>query len=149
MRISLNGIAFIKDNEGYSNKAYKDTAGIWTIGYGHTGDNVTSTSKVTPVLASAYLREDIYTAEKALAGFKLNQNQYDALVSFVYNIGVDAFKDSTMRKFLVKGDFDLASTQFQRWNKVTKGGIKIVDKGLTNRRAREKELFEKPVEKRI
>ena len=149
MRISLNGIAFIKDNEGYSSKAYKDTAGIWTIGYGHTGDNVTSTSKVTPTLASAYLREDIYTAEKALTGFKLNQNQYDALVSFVYNIGVEAFKDSTIRKFLVKGDFDLASTQFQRWNKVTKGGVKIVDKGLTNRRAREKELFEKPVEKRI
>ena len=93
--------------------------------------------------------EDIYTAEKALAGLNLNQNQYDALVSFVYNIGVGAFKDSTIRKFLVKGDFDLASTQFQRWNKVTKGGVKIVNKGLTNRRAREKELFEKPVGKRI
>lgn len=143
MRTSKNGIELIKKFEGIKTKAYKCPAGVWTIGYGHT-KNVQKGDTCTMAQAVEFLKEDLRVFECAindLVKVELNQNQFDALVSFVYNVGAGAFQDSTLRKFLNAGHFPLAAGQFDRWNKA--GGVVL--EGLVKRRAAEKELFLAPV----
>lgn len=130
----------IKDHEGLRLTAYKDGGGVWTIGYGHTGSDVREGLTIPLSEAERLLTRDLRTAEwhvTRLVQVKLTQNQFDALVSFVYNVGGDAFEKSTMLRLLNAGEYEGSANQFLRWNK---DNGKVVD-GLTNRRRKERELF--------
>ncbi|MNU90792.1 Lysozyme RrrD [compost metagenome] len=130
----------IKDHEGLRLTAYKDGGGVWTIGYGHTGSDVREGLTIPLSEAERLLTRDLRVAEgyvNRLVQVKLTQNQFDALVSFVYNVGGDAFAKSTMLRLLNAGEYEGAANQFLRWNK---DNGKVVD-GLTNRRRKERELF--------
>lgn len=144
MQISYNGIESLKQLEGFESKAYKDTGGVWTIGYGTTvwldrpvGPGMVITEKE----AELALQHDLAWAQTAvnqLVRVPLKQNEFDALVSFVYNVGELAFAKSTMLRLLNQQRKKEASAQFQRW--VYDNG-KIV-KGLVNRRIQERRMFE-------
>ena len=145
MQVSQNGINLIKEYEGFKSKSYLCPAGIWTIGYGTTriGNNPVKKGMVcTREEAENWLKQDVIVflngIESAInSGVKLNQNQVDSLVSFVYNVGIGNFKKSTLLKYINDGFFVLAKNEFKRWNK---GGGKVLP-GLVARRAKESELF--------
>ena len=144
MKISTNGIDLICSFEGLRLKAYGDGVGVWTIGYGTTVINGTKVKKgdtCTVEQAKSYMAQDLKQFESAVNQVKvpLNQNQYDALVSLAYNIGVSAFLNSTLFKKLNAKDYKGAAEQFDRWNRA---GGKVM-RGLSNRRAKERKLFEK------
>lgn len=139
MKISQAGLDLIKEFEGFEPEAYLCPAGIWTIGYGHTGD-VSEGQTVTEEEAEELLRQDVAFAEDAVTDYvegDLTQGQFDALVCFVFNIGAGAFRDSTLLRLLNQGDNEGAAEQFLRWNKA---GGKVLS-GLTRRREAERELF--------
>lgn len=148
LRTSDNGIAKIKQWEGFRAKAYRDGGGVWTIGYGHTSDalfEVKPNSVITEEKAEELLRHDLREAEDAVNAYvkvPLNQNQFDALVSFTFNVGVGGkkqagFTTSTLLKKLNAGDYDAVPKELARWNK---DNGKVVA-GLTNRRAAEAGLW--------
>jgi len=139
MKISQKGIELLKQLEGVRLVAYLDVAGIPTIGYGHT-KNVEMDDVITLERAEALLREDLNEAELCVERqvyFGLAPHQFDALVSLVFNIGVNAFRRSTLLKKLDKMDILGAADEFLRWNKA--GGK--VSKGLTKRRKIERDVF--------
>ena len=143
MNISETGIELIKKFEGCVLKAYKCPAGVWTIGYGHTA-GVKKGQTITKTEAENYLKQDLNKYELTvnnLVNVPLNQNQFDALVSFCYNLGAGNLKSSTLLKLLNKEDYIGAAEQFDRW--VYAGGKKL--SGLVKRRAAEKELFKKNI----
>lgn len=147
MRISQKGIDLIKYFTECNLSSYYNTANVLAIGYGHTGKDVKRNMKITQEQAEALLQNDLAHVEYMLnvrfvGDLKLKQNQYDAVCSFVYSIGVHAFLKSTMFALLMKKDYENASNQFARWNKVTKDGRKEVSQKLTTRRIAEKELFD-------
>lgn len=149
MRISESGIALLKRFEGLELEAYQDIAGVWTIGYGHTGPDVTPGMRITEREAEALLRRDLKSREDAvsrLVTVPLNQNEFDALVSFVYNVGAEAFRRSTALRRLNRGARLAAAEALTWWNKATVGGVLREVLGLTRRRAAEKALFMTPVE---
>ncbi|WP_312056800.1 lysozyme [Acinetobacter courvalinii] len=144
MTTSKTGIDLITSFEDTKLKAYDDGVGVWTIGTGTTiypdGRKVKKGDTCTPDQAKAYFAHDLKRFEKAVnqsVKVSINQNQFDALVSLTYNIGEQAFKDSTLLAKLNKGDYLGAADQFPRWNK---GGGKVL-KGLVRRRADERALF--------
>lgn len=140
MNISDNGLAFIKSYEGLRLKAYQDSVGIWTIGYGHT-NGVKEGDVITEEQATEFLRDDVGFAEQCIAmsvDVPLTQNEYDALVSFVFNVGCGAFRKSTLLTRLKAGDYDACATEFLRWSKA--GGKEVA--GLARRRLGESRLFE-------
>ena len=144
MNISEIGIQLIKNFEGCVLKAYKCPAGVWTIGYGHTS-GVKEGQTITKEQAEEFLKQDLNRFEitvNNLVNVPLNQNQFDALVSFCYNLGPNNLKNSTLLKLLNKKDYLGAADQFDRW--VYAGGKKLP--GLEKRRAAEKELFLKITE---
>lgn len=148
MKVSQNGVDLIKRFEGLSLEAYQDIAGIWTIGYGHTGADVKPNMRISEHDAENLLKQDLKPREDAverLVRAPLNQNEFDALVSFVYNVGANAFKNSTARKRLNKGDKLGAADALTWWNKATVGGVLREVTGLTRRRAAERALFLEPV----
>lgn len=150
MKISENGVAFIKRFEGLELEAYQDVAGVWTIGYGHTGPDVRAGLRISERDAEKLLRRDLKSREGAvnrLVSAPLNQNEFDALVSFVYNVGVDAFKGSTARQRLNKGDRPGAADALTWWNKATINGVKREVPGLARRRAAEADLFLAPIDR--
>lgn len=125
-------------------KAYKDIAGIWTIGWGSIGHDIVEGTVWTQQQADD--RRDIKISDIAKcidrnATCRLNDNQKAALVCFVYNIGQSAFINSTMLKLLKANDYTGAALQFARWNKATVRGKLVVSEGLTNRRKDEAEIF--------
>ncbi|MBT0720432.1 lysozyme [Rosenbergiella collisarenosi] len=143
MNISNNGIAFIKNEEGERLSAYQDSRGIWTIGVGHTGlVNLIPIGKgmaITSKQSSEILKKDLSWVESAITDnvkVKLNQNQYDALCSFVFNIGVNAFKSSTMLKELNAGHYSKAADCMLMWSRA--GSNQNI---LASRRQRERGLF--------
>lgn len=147
MRISAKGIDLIKYFTEYNLSSYYNNANVLAIGYGHTGKDVKRNMKITQEQAEALLQNDLAHVEYMLnvrfvGDKKLKQNQYDAVCSFVYSVGVHAFLKSTMFALLIKKDYENASNQFARWNKVTKDGRKEVSQKLTTRRIAEKELFD-------
>ena len=149
MKLSSNGLSLLESFEGFRSKAYKvvKTEKYYTIGYGHYGPDVHFGDMITKAKAEALLKSDVATAEKVVNEYvkvKLNQNQFDALVSFVYNVGAGAFSSSTLLKELNQGDYQAASAQFPRWNK---SGGKVLP-GLVTRREKEKALFDKAVKKK-
>lgn len=150
MKTSSNGIELIKSFEGLELEAYKDIAGIWTIGYGHTGSDVKSGRIISVKEAENLLRTDLESREQAvsdLVSVPLNSNEFDALVSFVYNVGSEAFKKSTARTRLNAGDRVGAAEALTWWNKATVNGELKEVLGLTRRRLAEKALFLEPVDK--
>ncbi len=139
MEISKKGIDLIKKYEGCRLNAYRCPAKVLTIGYGHT-NNVRENQKITQAEAEKLLKEDLIIHSNnvlKLTKAKLNQNQFDALVSLEFNIGYGNFKNSTLLKFLNQGKYTLASNQFDRWI-YSKGKVL---QGLVKRRKEEKELF--------
>jgi lysozyme len=140
MKISQIGIELIKCFEGYREKPYKCPAGFWTIGYGHLIKPQESFTFLTEDEAESLLKEDIITYEKAvkrLITTELTQNQFDALVSFTYNLGTGALQRSTLRQKLNRSEYMDAASEFDKW--VMAGGRKL--KGLVIRRHLEKLLF--------
>jgi GH24 family phage-related lysozyme (muramidase) len=142
MKLSNNGLALIKSFEGVRLTAYKavSTEKHWTIGYGHYGPDVKQNMKITQAQADAYLKSDVARFEKAVNNnvkVPINQNQFDALVSFTYNCGEGALQRSDLLKLLNQGKYKEAANQFDLWNK---SGGKVLA-GLVKRRAKEKELF--------
>lgn len=139
----------IKEFEGLCTKAYRCPAGVLTIGYGHTGEDVVSGQIITEGQADALLDKDLKALaddlSRYLEGVELTQNQADALLSFVFNVGVSAFAHSTVLKELKAGDYQAAADALLMWNKITKmqGGkkVKVALSGLTNRRKAERALF--------
>lgn len=139
MKISASGLALLKGHEGLSLVAYLDTGGVWTIGYGHT-KGVKEGDACTPDQAVAWLDEDADDAELCILMHvivPLTQNQYDALVSFVYNVGNGSFIGSTLLRKLNAHDYTGAADQLKRW--IHDNG-KIIN-GLVARREDERALF--------
>ncbi len=139
LTISKRGIAFIKRWENLRLTAYKDTGGVYTIGWGSTG-NIPPGLTITVEQAESLLRSDIFWAEhslRKLVSVPLSQNEYDALVSFIFNIGGQQFAESTLRRMLNDLYYDKAADQLLRWH--FDNGKPI--KGLMNRRRDERLLF--------
>lgn len=140
MRTNEEGLKLLKKFEGCKLKTYRCSAGVLTIGYGHTGKDVTEGKVITQAEAEKLLEDDLKRFEAGVADLlkvKVTANQFSALVTFAYNIGLNALSGSTLLKKLNAGDFTGASEQFLRWNRA--GGKEI--QGLTNRRTAERELF--------
>jgi GH24 family phage-related lysozyme (muramidase)/peptidoglycan hydrolase-like protein with peptidoglycan-binding domain len=136
---SQKGINLIKSFEGCRLTAYQDSVGVWTIGYGHTS-GVYSGMTITESQAEAYLKSDLVTSENAVnkyVTYAINQNQFDALASFTFNLGSGNLSTSTLLKKLNQGDISGAASEFDKW---VYAGDKVLE-GLVKRRAAEKELF--------
>lgn len=142
MRTSTKGFDLIKSAEGLRLNAYPDPATggePWTIGYGTTR-GVKQGMRITVEQADQYIEGDVARFEPELARLvkvPLTQNQWDALMSFVYNLGSSNLASSTLLKLLNAGDYTRAADQFPRWNKAA--GKEMP--GLTKRRAAEQALF--------
>jgi lysozyme len=147
MRTSENGIALIKRWEGLELQSYQDIAGVWTIGYGHT-ETAGPDQKISEREAEELLKRDLEPRERAvgdLTSVPLNQNEFDALISFVYNVGASAYKSSTARQRLNSGNRVGAAEALTWFNKATIGGVLREVTGLKRRRAAEQALFLTPV----
>lgn len=138
-RIGAAGAAIIKAFESCQLQAYRCPAGVWTIGYGSTGPHVKPGMTISRDRAETLLREDLarFEARVAKEAPGATQNQFDAMVSFAFNVGEDAFRTSTLLRKHRAGDLAGARAEFARWNK-SKG---VVLRGLTRRRAAEAELY--------
>lgn len=144
MNTSKAGLDLIKQFEGLRLKAYKCPADVWTIGYGHTSaagqPAVKSGMSITEAQANKILASDLGQYEDAINNsvkVDLTQNQFDALVSFVYNVGIGAFQKSTLLKKLNAGQYDAVPGELMKW---TKGGGKELP-GLVRRRRAEAALW--------
>lgn len=140
MRTSQRGISLIKSFEGLRLDAYQDSVGVWTIGYGTTR-GVKPGMSITKDQADRMLTNDVARFEpdlNRLVKVPLNQNQWDALMSFVYNLGAANLESSTLLKLLNQGDYTGAAGQFSRWNRA---GGQVLN-GLVKRRAAEQALFQ-------
>ena len=148
MKISNKDL--IKESEGLRLKAYLPTPhDVWTIGWGHT-KGVRPWMTITKEQAEQYLTEDLEWVEEVLrtqVKVPLNQNQYDALASFVFNLGGTNFANSTLLRKLNAGDYKGAADEFPKWNKQRqKNGKMVALAGLTKRREEERNLFLEPVQ---
>ena len=140
MKISQEGLSLIKKFEGLRLKAYKCSANVLTIGYGHTG-GVKETDKITLEEADSLLEKDIAKFEEYVSDnviVKLNQSQFDALVAWTFNLGPGNLRESTMLKKLNNQEYESVPFEMRRWNKA---GGKTLD-GLIRRREAESLLFE-------
>lgn len=142
MRVSTVGLDLIKQFEGLELRSYVCPAGVLTIGYGHTGSDVSPGQTITKEKAESLLRGDAESAQQCVSSFvsvELNQNEYDALVSFTYNVGPTAFVNSTLRRLLNQGaDRKVVAEEFGRW---VKAGSDEPVPGLVRRREEERKLF--------
>ena len=142
--LSNNGMKLLEQFEGLRLESYLDSAGIATIGWGSIkypdGSKVKKGDKITKAQAKEYKLHDLKEFESTVntsVKVPLTQNQYDALVSLSYNIGSNAFKNSTLLKKLNSGDYKGAADQFLVWNKVNSKKVQ----GLVNRIEAERNLF--------
>jgi lysozyme len=133
------GISLIEEFEGCRLTAYQDGAGVWTIGYGHT-HGVKPGDTCTEDEAREYLAYDLESAQSwvtKLVTVPLTQSQFDALVSFTYNLGAGSLRSSTLLKLVNAGSYALAAQEFAKWDKVA--GKE--SPGLLRRREAERDLF--------
>lgn len=144
MQTSEKGIALIKQFEGCKLTAYQDSVGIWTIGYGWTqpvdGKPIRAGMTIKQETAERLLKTGLVSYESdvsRLVKVGLSQGQFDALVSFTYNLGARSLSTSTLLRKLNAGDYAGAADEFLRWNKA---GGKVLN-GLTRRREAERALF--------
>ena len=160
MKLSANGLKFIEQREGFRSEAYQDSGGVWTNGYGNTVGVTADTADITEDQAADDLQRNVATAEEIVDDnvmMTLTQNEFDALVSFVFNVGAgredtddrtgrDGFvtlrngNQSHLLQYINNGDFDLAAEEFLKWDKA--GGVEVP--GLKARREAEKALFLTP-----
>lgn len=151
MRTSSKGLNIIKKAEGLSLEAYLDPVGIWTIGYGHAnnGRGVNPGMVITKQEAENLLRQDVKTAEdsvKRLITAPLSQSQFDALVSFTFNLGSGSLQRSTLRKKVNQNPNDPSiAAEFKRW--VMGDGQTLP--GLVKRRAKEAALYFSDSKKKV
>lgn len=151
MKISEKGLRLIQEFESFVSTPYQDSVRIWTIGFGSTyypnGKRVTKYDTPINRIYAETIQRNIIERDFAPAvndllkkeienGF-ITQNMYDAILSLVYNIGVNGFKKSSVLKWIKQGDKENASNAFLLWNKA---GGKVL-KGLVDRRKKERELF--------
>lgn len=138
---SPSGVKAIQKHEGLVLTPYQDAVGVWTIGYGHTGAEFAQGGKpITKAKATELLKQDLKEAENAvnsLVKVPLSQPAFDSLSSLVFNIGIGAFRKSTLLKKLNEGDYLGAADEFPKWRK---GGGKVLP-GLVRRRADERAMF--------
>ena len=123
MKTSYHGIEQIKTFEGFRAMPYDDVAGKLTVGYGHLivpGDGCVAGSPITMGQATSLLAKDLETAENCVNYNcpNLSQNQFDALVSFVYNLGCPAFQRSTLLRFIKQQNYIAAAEEFPKWDMV-------------------------------
>lgn len=143
MRISQKGVDLIKHYEGFRSTPYYCSAGKLTIGYGHVilAHELETLKKVTKEEAEKILKKDVFQAEVGVARLvrvPLKQHQYDALVSFVFNLGAMRLEGSTLLVRVNQGYHDEAAEEFKRW--VYAGGKKV--KGLILRREVESAIYQ-------
>lgn len=146
-KTSQSGINLLKELEGCRLEAYKCSAGVWTIGYGHTGKTINMNTKITQAEAENFLKIDLEYFEKGVNNavkVGINQNQFDSLVCFSYNVGLSAFQSSTMLRKINMNKFKEVPKEFKKW--VYAGKTKI--KGLEIRREKEIKLWNKKEEGR-
>lgn len=140
MNLGEAGVALIREFEQCRLRAYKPTPDdVWTIGWGHTA-GVRMGDTCTQEEADAWFAEDVVRFEQAVNAavtVPLTQNEFDALVSFAYNVGVGAFRGSTLVRLLNNSDYEGAEKQFLRWTK--QAGNELA--GLVRRRNAERDLF--------
>lgn len=142
MELSQNGLNFIKSFEGFSSTPYQDVAGKLSIGYGHLikqGESFPDTG-IDEEAAQELLAKDTETAQKEVCDAvtaDVTQNQYDALVSFTFNLGGGTLLRSTLLERLNNGDYAGCAAEFPKWNHA--GGVEVA--GLTRRRDAEMQLF--------
>ena len=140
MEVSQRGIDLIKRHEGLRLVAYMDAVGVWTIGYGSTTD-VAPGMKISAVQAEERLKTDVQDAVdcvNANVQVPLTQGEFDALVSFTYNLGCRRLKESTLLRLLNLNDKEAAAYEFRKWDKA--GGQVLP--GLSRRRYEECQMFE-------
>ena len=140
MEYSKTGLALTERFEGLRLTAYRDVAGVLTIGYGHTGPDVFEGQTITQQEAETLLVQDTLSAANAVNGLvkvTLTQAEFDALVDFVFNVGQGNFSASTLLKRLNEGDFEGAANQFDAWDHA---GGKVVA-GILRRRNEEAAEF--------
>jgi len=145
-RISAEGLAKLQQWEGLRLEAYKDSAGIWTVGYGHTGlvrgQPIGQFTEITKEEAEKLLKNDLDGFERSverLVKVPLTDGEHAALVSFQFNTG--GLEGSTLLKKLNRGERESVPEEMARWNKITVKGKKVVSEGLINRRAKEISLW--------
>jgi lysozyme len=140
--INRPGLDLVKMWEGLFLTAYRDIAGVWTIGYGKTG-GVYKGEVITQQQADMYLVLDLATAaaEVDARAPKATDDQFDAMVSFTFNEGIGAFRSSTLLRLFKAGNIQGAADQFLRWDKAHVDGQLVVVQGLLNRRKAERALF--------
>jgi lysozyme len=139
-KYSTAGLTMTERFEGLNLEAYQDPVGVWTIGYGHTGPDVVRGMEISREHADAILAADIRWAETVVnraVKAPIKQNEFDAMVDFVFNLGAASFVTSTLLRLVNAGDFAGAAEQFLRWNKA---GGEVLE-GLTRRRAAERAMF--------
>ncbi len=139
MKLSYKGRELLKRFEGLRLTAYQCSAGVWTIGYGHT-KGVKEGDVITEAEAESMLTEDVQDAESTVnwQGLEINQNQFDALVCFVFNLGAGNFKKSALLKKIKENPNDpTIEAEFQKW--INAGGKPVA--GLRNRRTAEAQLY--------
>ncbi|HGM5321634.1 TPA: lysozyme [Serratia marcescens] len=144
MNISKNGIELIKRFEGLELKAYQDSVGVWTIGYGWTqtvdGKKIAPGMRIDQATAERLLKCGVVQYEQGvnqLVKVRITQGQFDALMSFAYNLGLRSLSTSTLLRKLNDGDKQGAADEFDRW--VNAGGKRL--DGLVTRRAAERRMF--------
>ncbi|MEM6490277.1 MAG: lysozyme, partial [Pseudomonadota bacterium] len=143
-KISDKGLSLIKHFEGCRLEPYRDPVGNWTIGYGHIGPTAEAGKKIAKRTADKLLRADVTESEGAvgrLIEVDLEQHEFDALVSFTFNVGQGNLHRSTLRRRLNAGDREAAANELLRWNKGRIGGVPTTLPGLTRRRRAERTLF--------
>lgn len=138
MKISKQGLSLIKKHEGYRSSAYLCPANVWTIGYGHT-KTAKEGMKINEERALKLLQDDVEEFEKAInrENLDLEQHEFDTLVSFVFNVGIGAFRKSTLLRKIKEGRKADVPAQLMRWTKA--GGRELP--GLVKRRRDEAELW--------
>ncbi len=145
MQASDSAIQLIRQFEGFRAAPYLCPSGVPTIGYGHTAGVTMATAPITEAAAAELLAVDLQRFESAIAAavtVPLVQHEFDALVVLVFNIGIGAFRTSTLLRHLNAGDRAAAAQQFSVWNKGRQGGQLVVLPGLVARRQAERLLFE-------
>jgi lysozyme len=135
LKISDQGLRLIVEREGSRNEAYRDSVGVWTIGVGHTGPEVVEGLVWSEDQIMEALGDDLATVELVInlnVHVLLEQHQFDALVSFTFNVGAEAFRTSTLLRKINLKEFDEAEDQFDRWH---------IPPEITSRRNGEKHQF--------
>jgi lysozyme len=146
-QISAYGLQKIQEWEGMRLHPYQDGAGVWTDGYGNTHGVTPHGPPITQEKASADLLNNLASAERCVSAnvaVPLTDNQFAALVSFVFNVGCGSFEASTLLRYLNDDAYDEVPAQLMRWNKITVNGVRQVSNGLNRRRGLECALWEDP-----